>query len=77
MGCYSTNPLIDAENEEIHNHKKGGYVDGKNKFEVKNDRGKLWWESSQRGCGCLVMERPVYCTEVAFTIGRWIDLMAD
>ena len=67
----------DAKNEEIHNHKKGGYVEGQNKYEVKNDRGKLWWESSQKGSGCLVMEDPEYCTKVAFTIGRWIDLMAD
>ena len=77
MGCYSSNPMIDALNEEIHNHQKGGYVDGQNKYEVKNDRGKYWWESSQKGCGCLVLEDPEYCTKVAFTIGRWIDLMAD
>ncbi len=77
MGCYSSNPKIDVENEKLHNHKQGGYVEGQNKYEVKNDRGKLWWESPQKGSGCLVLEDPEYCTKVAFTIGRWIDLMAD
>ncbi len=77
MGCYSSNPKIDFENEKKHNHKKGGYVEGQNKYEVKNDRGKSWWENPEKGCGCLVLEEPEYCTQVAFTIGRWIDLMAD
>lgn len=78
MGCYSSNPLIDAENEKIHKHKNGGYKDkDKNKpllYAVKNDKGKDWWENPEQGC--LVLEDPEYCTKVAFTIGRWIDLLA-
>lgn len=74
MGCYSSNPLINIKNEEIHNHKKGGYKDGNLLYAVKNDKGKEWWENPNEGC--LVMEDPEYCAEVAFTIGRWIDLLA-
>ncbi len=74
MGCYSSNPEIDKKNEEIYHHKIGGFKDGNLLYAVKNDKGKEWWEDPEHGC--LVLEDPEYCTKVAFTIGRWIDLLA-
>ncbi len=71
MGGYSSNPKVAKENEELHNHAKGGYVDGENKFPVKNDRGYDWWV----GDGKLVLEDPAYCAKVAFTVGSWIETL--
>lgn len=74
IGCYSTNPDIDKQNEEIHHHLRGGYDENGNlRFEVKNDRGYDWWRNE----GNLVMEDPEYCSKVAFTIGRWVDSLDD
>lgn len=69
MGGYSGNPEVSKAIEEKFQHSKGGYVDGKNEFDSKNDRGYEWWTTD----GELVIEEPVYCSEVSFTIGAWID----
>ena len=66
MGGYSANPTIRLD------HTQDGYVDGVNTFPVKNDRGYDWWTDLTTG-GKLVVEDPVYASEVAFTVGEWIE----
>ena len=72
MGGYSSNPDVAAETESIYNHQSGGYVDGVNVFDSKNDRGYQWWVNN----GKLVLEDPVYCASVAFTVGSWIEMLS-
>ncbi|WP_276929251.1 hypothetical protein [Herbinix luporum] len=67
MGGYSANPNINQD------HSQDGYVDGENKFPAKNDRGYDWWTSAEGGA--LVLEDPVYCSEVSFNLGDWIDVI--
>ena len=38
MGGYSSNPVVAAGTEETYHHQTGGYVDGVNTFDCKNDR---------------------------------------
>ena len=71
MGGYSSNPVVYAENEELHHHANGGEVDGEVVYPAKNDRGYDWWVST----GKLVLEDPEYCAKVAFTVGSWIELL--
>ena len=71
MGGYSSNPLVAEATEATRNHKPGGYVDGVNTFECKNDRGYDWWTTT----GKLVLEDPEYCASVAFTVGSWIEML--
>lgn len=71
MGGYSSNPIVAAETEEINHHQTGGYVDGVNMYDSKNDRGYQWWTTD----GKLVLEDPEYCASVAFTVGSWIELL--
>ena len=72
MGGYSSNPAVAAETESIYNHHSGGYVDGINVYDSKNDRGYEWWV----GNGKLVLEDPAYCASVAFTVGSWIEMLS-
>ena len=71
MGGYSSNPEVAKGTEEKYGHSKGGYVDGVNTFDCKNDRGYDWWVNE----GMLVIEDPEYCASVAFTVGSWIELL--
>lgn len=71
MGGYSSNPDVLAANEETYHHSTGGYVDGVNVYDVKNDRGFQWWLNE----GKLVVEDPEYCASVAFTVGSWIEML--
>lgn len=64
IGGYSSNPNINQD------HSKDGYVDGKNVYPAKNDRGYDWWVG---GDGRLIVEDPSYCASVQFTVGLWID----
>ncbi|MCR5742010.1 MAG: hypothetical protein K6G38_06100 [Gammaproteobacteria bacterium] len=70
MGGYSSNPQVATLIETVYNHSRGGYVDGVNKFDCKNDRGYNWWINT----GKLVVEDPVYCAQVAMTVGSWIEI---
>lgn len=72
MGGYSANPMVAKEIEDKFHHSEGGYVDGVNEFDAKNDRGYEWWTTD----GELVIEDPVYCADVSFTVGEWIDSLA-
>ena len=67
MGGYSANPVC------MQDHSKDGYVDGVNTFDAKNDRGYDWWISADGGR--LVVEDPVYCAQVSFDLGDWIDMI--
>ncbi|NLB91514.1 MAG: hypothetical protein GX786_09905 [Clostridiales bacterium] len=67
FGGYSANPNINQD------HSKDGYVDGENTFDAKNDRGYDWWVGEEGGQ--LVLEDPVYCAEVSFDLGDWIDMI--
>ena len=69
MGGYSSNPVVAAGTEETYHHQTGGYVDGVNTFDCKNDRGYEWWADK------LVLEDPEYCASVAFTVGSWIEVL--
>ena len=71
MGGYSSNPEVATATEAAYNHSKGGYVDGINVFDCKNDRGYDWWTTT----GELVLEDPEYCSSVSFTVGSWIELL--
>lgn len=71
MGGYSSNPEVAAAIEATYNHSQGGYEDGVNVFDNKNDRGYDWWTRE----GKLVLEDPEYCSSVAFTVGSWIELL--
>ena len=67
IGGYSSNPVCNQD------HSKDGYEDGKNVFDSKNDRGYDWWVSPEGGQ--LVIEDPAYCSQVAFDLGDWIDMI--
>jgi hypothetical protein len=71
MGGYSSNPQLLALNEQVYKHAQGGYVDGVNTFECKNDKGYEWWTTT----GQLVLEDPEYCASVAFSVGSWIETL--
>ena len=71
MGGYSANPIVAADTETKYNHATGGYVDGVNTFECKNDRGYDWWTNA----GKLVLEDPEYCASVDFTVGSWVEML--
>lgn len=72
MGGYSSNPTVAKATEEKYKHQTGGFVDGVNTFDCKNDRGYQWWTTD----GSLVLEDPEYCASVAFTVGSWIELLS-
>ena len=42
-------------------------------FDAKNDRGYDWWIAADGGR--LVVEDPVYCAQVSFDLGDWIDMI--
>lgn len=67
IGGYSANPAVNQD------HSKDGYVDGKNEFDAKNDRGYDWWVSEDGGQ--LVVEDPAYASQVSFDLGDWIDMI--
>ena len=70
MGGYSANrKWQQRQRQPIHS--KGGYEDGKNVYDCKNDRGYDWWTTT----GELVLEDPEYCSSVSFTVGSWIELL--
>lgn len=71
MGGYSSNPTVATATEETRHHSTGGYVDGVNTYDAKNDRGYDWWTTT----GELVLEDPEYCASVAFTVGSWIEML--
>ena len=67
MGGYSSNPEVAEAIEATYHHSEGGG----DEFPAKNDRGYDWWTTT----GELVLEDPVYCSEVSFTVGSWIDVL--
>lgn len=69
MGGYSPNPAV------MQDHSQDGYVDGKDTYPAKNDRGYEWWVSADGGQ--LVVEDPEYCAEVSFGLDEWIDLTSN
>ncbi len=69
MGGYSSNPEVAAAVEEKYSHSTAGG----DEYPAKNDRGYDWWTAE--GQGELVLEDPVYCSEVSFTVGSWIDVL--
>ena len=72
MGGYSSNPAVAEATEATYGHSKGGYDEnGENVYDCKNDRGYDWWTTE----GELVLEDPVYCADVSFTVGSWIELL--
>ncbi|MGE5678384.1 MAG: hypothetical protein ACM3ZR_10060 [Pseudomonadota bacterium] len=71
MGGYSANPEVATATEAAYNHSKGGYENGVNVYDSKNDRGYDWWTTT----GKLVLEDPEYCSSVSFTVGIWIELL--
>ena len=72
LGGYSSNPVLAAANEEKFHHMTGGMAeDGTVAFAAMNDRGYDWWVNE----GGLVLEDPVYCADVAFTVGSWIEML--
>jgi hypothetical protein len=63
IGGYCSNP---SSNQDHSN-------DGGNEYPIKNDRGYDWWTANEEGKGRLVIEDPVYCAKMNYTIGNWID----
>ncbi len=72
MGGYSSNPEVATAIEATYSHSTGGYEEGVNVYENKNDRGYDWWTTT----GKLVLEDPEYCSSVSFTVGSWIELLS-
>lgn len=72
MGGYSSNPEVATAIEATYSHSTGGYEDGVNTYDCKNDRGYDWWTTT----GKLVLEDPSYCSSVAFTVGSWIEMLS-
>lgn len=72
MGGYSSNPQVASAIETTYGHSNGGYEDGVNVYDCKNDRGYDWWTTT----GKLVLEDPEYCSSVAFTVGSWIEMLS-
>ena len=72
LGGYSSNPILAEENEEVYHHMTGGNDENGNEiYPAMNDRGFDWWVDE----GGLVLEDPVYCADVAFTVGSWIEML--
>ncbi|MCR4705454.1 MAG: hypothetical protein K5641_05255 [Lachnospiraceae bacterium] len=69
MGGYSANPTVAKAIEEKYHHSQGGAGE----FPAKDDRGYDWWTAE--GKGELVLEDPIYCADVSFTVGSWIDVL--
>lgn len=69
MGGYPSNSTV------AQNHEKDGYVNGKNIFPCKNDRGYDWWLSATGGR--LVLENPQYCATVSKLLSDWLDKEAN
>jgi hypothetical protein len=67
IGSYSSNPNIMSD------HSQDGYVDGKDTFPAKNDKGYDWWLSADGGR--LVVEEPAYLAKVAPKMSDWIDVI--
>lgn len=72
MGGYSSNPEVATAIEATYGHSTGGYEEGVNVYDCKNDRGYDWWTTT----GKLVLEDPEYCSSVSFTVGSWIELLS-
>ena len=69
LGGYSSNPLVAKGTEEKFHHSEGSSA--KVQCDTTKDRGLDWWEKQ----GKLVVEDPVYCASVAFTVGSWIETL--
>ena len=69
LGGYSSNPIVAKETEEKYHHSEGGSLAVIN--DTTKDRGYDWWVKD----GKLVLEDPVYCASVAFTVGSWIETL--
>jgi hypothetical protein len=67
IGSYSSNPNI------LQDHTKDGYVDSKDVYQAKDDKGYEWWISPTGGK--LVVEDPAYCAKVAPKLSDWIDVI--
>lgn len=64
IGGYCSNPAVNQ------NHKLDGFVDGKEMYPAKNDRGYTWWVDVNDGA--LVIENPAYCAKVSQKLSEWI-----
>ena len=72
LGGYSSNPNVAKDNEEVYHHMTGGNDENGNVvYAAMNDRGYDWWVNE----GGLILEDPVYCADVAFTVGSWIEML--
>ncbi|MBQ2657822.1 MAG: hypothetical protein IJF87_04550 [Erysipelotrichaceae bacterium] len=69
LGGYSSNPLVAQGTEEKYHHSEG--LSAKVACETTMDKGYDWWIND----GKLVVEDPVYCASVAFTVGSWIEML--
>jgi len=69
LGGYSSNPLVAQGTEEVYHHSEG--LSAKVACETTMDKGYDWWINE----GKLVVEDPVYCASVAFTVGSWIEML--
>ena len=63
---YSSAEVAKEIEDKFHHSQGGG-----DEFPAKNDRGYDWWTTD----GELVLEDPVYCSEVSFSVGSWIDVL--
>ena len=69
LGGYSSNPLVAAGTEAKYHHSEG--LSAQVVCDTTKDRGYDWWVNT----GKLVVEDPVYCASVAFTVGSWIEML--
>ena len=69
LGGYSSNPIVAEGTEAQYHHSEG--LSAKVVCDTTKDRGYDWWVNQ----GKLVVEDPVYCASVAFTVGSWIEML--
>ena len=69
LGGYSSNPKVAEGTEAKYHHSTG--ESSKIANETTKDKGFEWWTKD----GKLVVEDPVYCSSVAFTVGSWIEML--
>jgi len=73
IGGYCSNPVANKDHStDGASTKNNDYLGNPVEVPAINDRGYEWWTNQETG-GQMVVEDPVYCAEVNYMVGSWID----